>query len=227
MDKIKILNAWHLKLIMVALMLLDHIRHIDNVIPPDVGFVISIVSRCVAPVFAFLVVEGIIHSSNLKKYIFRLFLFAGITFAGSNILAIFLGNQWLLDTNVLIALAFGALGIALIIWGKEKRKNILFALSVICFVIGFLFGEWGTVVVPFMAFSYFFQSKPLYKYIGYGIICVIALLIPFSEPYWFIALPIIFLYNGKRGLNTTFSKYFFYVFYPLHIWVLAVINYFM
>ena len=227
MGKIKILNAWHLKLIMVVLMSLDHIRHIENIIPSDVGFVINIVSRCVAPVFAFLVVEGIIHTSNLIKYIVRLFLFAGITFAGSNILSIFLGRQWLLNTNVLIALAFSSLGIALIIWGKEKKKNILYVLSVICFATGFLFGEWGTIIVPFMVLTYFFQSKSLYKYIGYGIICIIAVLIPFSEPYWFIALPFILLYNGERGLNTIFSKYFFYIFYPVHLWVLATINYFM
>ncbi len=37
-------------------------------------------------------------------------------------------------------------------------------------------------------------------------------------------IPFYFLYNGTRG---TYRKTFFYVFYPLHIWILFVIGYFI
>jgi len=35
-------------------------------------------------------------------------------------------------------------------------------------------------------------------------------------------IPFVLLYNGERGANTKFNKYLFYVFYPLHIWLLAI-----
>ncbi|MCL2052147.1 MAG: TraX family protein [Lachnospiraceae bacterium] len=29
-----------------------------------------------------------------------------------------------------------------------------------------------------------------------------------------------FLYNGERGSESALAKYFFYVFYPLHLWII-------
>lgn len=43
----------------------------------------------------------------------------------------------------------------------------------------------------------------------------------------FTVLPFLSLYNGERGPNTPFSKYLFYVFYPAHLWIIALIGYFM
>jgi len=37
------------------------------------------------------------------------------------------------------------------------------------------------------------------------------------------ALPFIILYNGERGRYSL--KYLFYVFYPLHIWILYIVKY--
>ena len=34
------------------------------------------------------------------------------------------------------------------------------------------------------------------------------------------ALPLLLSYNNRPGPRTKFSKYFFYVFYPLHIFIL-------
>lgn len=41
------------------------------------------------------------------------------------------------------------------------------------------------------------------------------------------ALPIILMYNGKRGLNNKFIKYMFYAFYPVHLWIITVISHFL
>ncbi|RDY23827.1 hypothetical protein CHF27_005605 [Romboutsia maritimum] len=35
----------------------------------------------------------------------------------------------------------------------------------------------------------------------------------------------ILAYNGERGLNNKFSKYLFHVFYPLHLWILALLEF--
>ena len=37
-------------------------------------------------------------------------------------------------------------------------------------------------------------------------------------------VPIIYLYNGKPGNKSTFNKWFFYLFYPLHLVVIGIIR---
>ena len=50
---------------------------------------------------------------------------------------------------------------------------------------------------------------------------------PFAlwRPLYFLAFPFILLYNGERGPKTKFSKYFFYIFYTIHIWVIYIIDF--
>ncbi|SDY20400.1 TraX protein [Eubacterium barkeri] len=40
----------------------------------------------------------------------------------------------------------------------------------------------------------------------------------------FWVIPFIALYNGKSGPKNAFSKWFFYLAYPLHLWVFALIH---
>jgi len=241
MDRIRIMNAFQIKLLMATLMLLDHLRFIHNLVTPEQASFFTLISRCVAPMFAYLTVEGIRHTCNLKRYCLRLFVFAGIMFTGSTILntifemvanplpdnrrvLLFLGEQ-----NIIFTFACGVLSIALVQWAKGKKgakKKQLYVLSVICFMVGFLWGEWSLVVLPLMLVEYFFHEKPVFRIIGYILIEVLAILAPFGEPFYFIVFPFILLYNGERGPNTGFSKYFFYIFYPVHLWIIAIINFF-
>ena len=41
-----------------------------------------------------------------------------------------------------------------------------------------------------------------------------------SENLTFLFLPFLCLYSGKKGKNTAFNRYFFYIFYPCHLWIL-------
>lgn len=38
-------------------------------------------------------------------------------------------------------------------------------------------------------------------------------------------IPFIWLYNGQRGKKSWLSKYFFYIIYPAHLWLLMIIKY--
>ena len=73
MERFKIMNAFQIKLLMATLMLLDHLRLINGLIPSEVTSVFTLLSRCVAPMFAYLAVEGIRHTHNLKKYLLNPF----------------------------------------------------------------------------------------------------------------------------------------------------------
>lgn len=238
MERFKIMNAFQIKLLMATLMLLDHLRLINGLIPSEVTSVFTLLSRCVAPMFAYLAVEGIRHTHNLKKYLLRLSVLAGIIFIGNGILNLLFESfsqalpdderkYLFINANVIFTLAMGVLVITLIRRGKEKKSAGLYVLSVIGFIVGFLWGEWGTVLLPFMLIEYFFRDKLKIRILGYVLIEAIALLLPFSEPFYFLVFPFILLYNGKRGPKNGFSKYFFYIFYPIHIWILYIINFVM
>lgn len=236
MVKCKLLNAFQLKLLLISLMVLDHLRFINNFVTPDIQTIFSVISRGIAPMFAYFAVEGIRHTQNLKKYCLRLSAGAIIMYAGNAVLKrIFMqisnpvpdNVRMLLLNNIFFTLAAGVIAIALIQWGKNKqaaKKGCIYMISSILFVIGFLYGEWGSVILPFMFIEYFFSSKKRIRFLGYVMIEVIALILPFGEPLWFLVFPFIWLYNGKRGLKNGFSKFFFYIFYPAHLWIIAIIN---
>lgn len=70
----KILNSDHLKIIAALCMVLDHIKYYFSDtcnIPVYFGWF----GRIVLPVFVFMTVQGFIHTSNLRKYLLRLYLF--------------------------------------------------------------------------------------------------------------------------------------------------------
>lgn len=230
MNQWKFINAFQIKLLMVFLMVLNHLCYIDHLVPDRLAAVFTIISRCVAPMFAYFAVEGIRKTHNLKKYCLRLSVLAGIVFVGNGILKVIFGNFTAerirpLENNVIFTLALGVAAIALIRWGKTKQGmagKSCYVLSAFCFVVGFFIGEWGSVLLPFMFIEYFLHEKKMIRFVGYVLIEVIAIFLPFSEPYWFLVFPFIFLYNEERGPKTKFCQYFFYVFYPVHLWVIAI-----
>lgn len=74
-NKWKLLDANALKIIAVVLMMLDHLW--ASVIPGNRWM--TMLGRCAFPIFAFMVAEGYVHTSDVKKYIKRLFVFALIS----------------------------------------------------------------------------------------------------------------------------------------------------
>ena len=111
--------------------------------------------------------------------------------------------------------------------------------GIILVFIGVIISEGGIVVIPFVLITYIFRNKKIVRNILYLVFSLIMLFISYT-PYgdikttiemllfncdWFFisVIPFLYLYNGERGLNNKFSKYFFYIFYPLHLWIIATI----
>lgn len=236
---IKRLNAWQIKLILVFLMVLNHLEFVYGLCSDEMINVFIIVSRGVAPMFAYLAIEGIRHTRDIKKYCMRLWIWSGIVFAGNKLLEQFLlsnaaniaaENQvyLMIRTNICFTIAAGVSFIALFEYGKKSegvKRYLFWALSILSFGFGFM-KEWGVVLMFFILVTYFARESKEYKLLGYLVVEIIAVLFR-SEVYYFLVFPLIALYNGKRGPNKKINKYFFYVFYPAHLWLIALVNYFL
>lgn len=70
------MSAYVLKIIAVITMFIDHIGYV--VYTGKIPY-LNFIGRLAFPIFAFQISEGYIHTKNLKKYFFRLFLFAIIS----------------------------------------------------------------------------------------------------------------------------------------------------
>ena len=79
MNKLKI-NANTLKVFAIVVMIIDHIGcYFVSKIAPDPYYIMRSIGRLAMPIFLYFIVQGFFYTSNLKKYIFRLFCLATIT----------------------------------------------------------------------------------------------------------------------------------------------------
>ena len=220
--KVRILNAFEIKMILIILMTANHLGTISNLYSKDIDFVITLLSRCVAPMFAYFAAEGIRRTASLKKYCIRLNLLALFVQVGNTAVQLLAIN--ILNYSEPIRIGNSIIGIALAVdaiylFSKSSHRIIWRSVALLLIVVGFLFGEEGTVIVPIILVEYFCCSRLFIKAIWYVLIEIVAVLLPFGEPYYFIFLPLIALYNGNEGRKTRF----FYAYYPIHMWLISLI----
>jgi hypothetical protein len=174
------------------------------------------IGRIAFPIFCFLIVEGFLHTRNVKKYAGRLFLFALISEVPFDIA---LKGSWFYPAkqNVYFTLLIGLLVMMGIVWITQNDTRNLF-LAVIPIAIGMYAAylintDYNYKGVFLIAVLYLMRYSRLYQCIG-G-----AASVSWELPAPLAFLPV-YLYNGRRGLR---MKYFFYFFYPVHLMLLYVI----
>lgn len=227
-------NAFSIKLFMAILMVLDHLPYIPGLIPQNLAMLFHVITRCVGVWFAYMAVEGFIHTRNKIKYNARLVLWAFIMFIGNFIFSI--------HNNIFLTLAIGVLILNIMFYQKSSNKIVNFLriiLGLIIAFLSFLIAEGALVMIPFMLITYTLKNKPLWRNLSYvafslflfstsivmyDTLAMTINMLALNSDFMFITvLPFIYLYNGKRGLNNNFSKYFFYVFYPTHLWIIGLV----
>ncbi|AXI67414.1 beta-carotene 15,15'-monooxygenase [Streptococcus suis] len=239
-------NAYQLKLAMASLMVLDHLDIIPGFIPDQLSLFFHMVTRCVAVFFAYMLVEGYLHTSNVEAYLLRLYGAAGIMALGNTLLNNFYQSKEIyMSNNIFMTLAVGlTLLVCLRNFAEHSRKQqiVQVVLAGLLTILGSLFTEGGSVVLPFVLITYMGRKSLVKRNFAYGIFALLLLFLSY-QPYesiemtiqmmlynadwlFILVLPILSLYNGQAGPRTAFSRYFFYIFYPLHLWLLATIAYF-
>lgn len=195
----------------------------DNAVLYGSYTIMRMIGRVAFPIFCFLLIQGFLHTHDVKKYALRLFVFALVSELPFDLA--FKGKIDFSYQNVFFTLLIGLLTMMAFRWVEERTE----------------WQKWLRVVLDIVALACGIVVAELLKtdYSGIGVVCIMALYIFRKSKVqqivagcvafcWEITAPIAFLpiafYNGKRGLNI---KYFFYAFYPAHLLILYLIVYAM
>lgn len=207
------LNGFTLKWIAMVTMLIDHV---GAVLVPQL-LELRIIGRLAFPIYCFLLVEGAVHTSNWKKYLGRLLVFAVISEVPFDLAL----RGRLVDVtsqNVFFTLAFGLL--AVILFQRLKNRTLAWGAALLL-VLGaeFLQTDYGGGGVIMILVFYLFREQVVIK--AAALIMEITVGFGGLENYAVFALVPILCYNGKKGPGGL--KYLFYVFYPAHLLVLYLL----
>lgn len=248
-------NAYQIKLFMAFLMVLDHLPHIPGLVSSPWEGIFHALTRCVAVWFAYMAVEGFLHTRNRLRYNARLFLWAGVMAAGNFLLnRLFSGAGVEIHNNIFLTLALGELMLNVLFTPMpgdshrtQRQLTGWFVLRIAgaagAATLAVCLGEGAHVVLPFMLITYVFRSRVRTRNLlclAYGALLLWMAYVPYPtaaetvdmllfncDGLFITVLPFLALYNGERGPQTKFSKYFFYGFYPAHLWIITIIAYFV
>lgn len=231
-------SAYHLKIAAIAVMLIDHFTAsiLTYCLYPILSYemqgscyewimFLRTIGRLAFPVFCFFIVEGALHTHNMKKYASRLFLFGVISEIPFD-MALFGKVIYWEYQNVYWTLLIGLVVIALLEKLKEKTPAV-FLLRFAIMLAGllgayYLKSDYDVAgVLAILAFYFCRRYRILQIIIG-------TVLMLWEIQNMWIWIPILLFalllwnYDGTRGKP---MKYFFYAFYPVHLLVLGLIRF--
>ena len=174
------------------------------------------------PLFAFLAVQGYLHTRSKWFYIGRMMagaLISQIPFSLAFYGQILVTSQ----TNAFFTLLLGLLGIYLCdcaVIAARGSKYLGWLMMVPCVYICFFAGSYvlkcsfGGLGVLMVVFFYLFREKELWRDV---IFAILVLLFGVAGPAALFCVIVFRLYNGELGYQSKGMQYAFYLVYPLHL----------
>jgi len=266
-------DAYTLKMIAIIGMAMQHTAIVVGaVIPAALHFPLHFAGGLTFPIMAFFAVEGYRHTSNLKKYMGRIFIFGLISqipfvlaFTGTSM------DKLGLEANILFFFSLNIMfiifiGLCLVVMYDRLKMRWLFWLLCVTILLLTILFSWGFIGPLMILLYHIIKSDKARKIIGpilaggynialgvvIGIVMVIlmitgaldglidpkmlemmdvemtgaemakamaGLLFPIGS---FATIPLLLKYNGQKGKS---MKYLFYIFYPAHLLILALLAY--
>lgn len=244
----KLLDSNMIKIIAIIAMSIDHITWMiypgypKEIIP----IILHIIGRITCPIMCYFIAEGYHYTKDINKYTKRLFVFAFIShfayvFASmdfvdwKSFIPFYYGSA-LNQTSVMWTLAWGLVMLR-VVNSKKIESNMMKVLLIvlICFISFpsdwscaaslciLAFGTnrgnlkkqtlWMMFYVAIYAMVYFFAIDKIYGLLQMAVV---------------LSVPIIMMYNGKRGNNqriNSIMKWLFYIYYPLHLFIIGWIKF--
>lgn len=217
-----------LKIIAMVAMAMDHA---GVMLFPQLSW-LRIVGRLAFPIYAFMIAEGCRHTRNMFRYFGSVFALAAVC----QIVYYFATGS--LYMSILVTFSLSILMAALLKQALQ-RNNLFWDIVAVAGVGGVFFVcrilpgmlpgtdfyiDYGFigVMIPVCLFA---AREHVGKMIimTLGLVCMATLDGGFMW-YSLLAVPLLMLYNGKRGKAK--MKWFFYLFYPVHLLIIQLIAYF-
>lgn len=247
MSKYKVLDSNAIKIIAIVAMTIDHIAwavfpgYPKEVLP----MVMHIVGRLTCPIMCYFIAEGYHYTRDINKYTLRLFLFAIVShfayiFASTDYVDVksfipfYYGNV-LNQTSVMWSLAWGLVMLRVVMSEKIQSNLLKVGLVVLICLVSFP-SDWSCVAaLCIMAIganrgNFKAQMSWMILYVAiYSLVYFFALdkVYGLMQMAVVLSIPVIYLYNGKRGKNpkmNKFMKWFFYLYYPVHLLIIGVLR---
>ena len=239
-----------LKYIAIVAMVIDHTAHAFVPQGTWIYYVMRLIGRITAPVMFFAAAEGYHHTRNINRYMARLAIFAAVSYfpfifflSGGS-----LSNLVFYRLNVIYTIF---LGVAAIRIRRDMKNPVIKTLLILGLFILSMLGDHGvTGVLIMLVFDYYYGNFKNQAFTYCIVIILSAGVIDIAVNLFYQLfvyhnhalsvgnytsaavslgklLPIILLrfYHGQAGRGGRFSKWFFYIFYPLHLLALGLIQY--
>lgn len=239
MKNYKVLSGTMLKYIAIIAMTIDHAAFLFVTPDTPLYIIMRTIGRLTAPLMCFFLSEGFHYTRNRSWYLLRLVIFALISqpFYFIMIFGRLPENMMEFLTNWNVMFTFCLSFLTLVISEIQKIPFLAKAILIgICLVFS-EFGDWAYFLPIWVLIFYKCRDHPnarTFLYICVSIFMILERfaadadsLIDFSFQFGVLLAPaLIVLYNGTSGSGTgrlkQFNRWVFYVYYPVHMAVLAV-----
>ncbi|OME75924.1 hypothetical protein BK120_30125 [Paenibacillus sp. FSL A5-0031] len=224
----KIITVNILKVIAIVAMMVDHTS--SWLVPKGttLDIIIHTFGRLAAPIMCYLIAEGYFYTSNIKKYITRLAIFAVISHLPFDL---YFDLPWWKSTSVIWGLLMGL--VALFAIQQSKFPLILRIFSVLLCCMMAWTSDWNFIAVLWIVFFGIFRGRfqlQMVSFVTIGTIFYFIPIINLGPDYIYrfgilLVIPLLVMYNGKKGSHSNLNKWGFYVFYPVHLIALYILKY--
>lgn len=208
-------STFELKVLAIVSMAADHV---GAVLCPEMLF-LRYAGRLAFPIFCFLLVEGYHHTRDIRKYMARLGVFALISEIPFDLA--FHKSVWTLEKQNVYFTLFIGLGM---LWLVDKEREIITRIGIVILAMWMaelLHTDYGFRGILLIAVFQMARDKKAVQYIG-GAAWNLLWGNKIQSAGALAMIPVA-LYNGRKGRS---MKYFFYLFYPVHLLVLYFLSYF-
>jgi len=226
------MSSFMLKIVAIVSMTIDHVGF--SIFPQYK--LLRIIGRIAMPIFSFQVALGFKKTSSQPKYMLRMLIFAIISeipylllhqssISQSFTIASLLGSVSFKNFELDICFTFLYALIVLWLLDKAKKSKIMYLPALYLILLSSLIPmDYDILGVLWVVTFYYCQdNRFLYTILltCISVIDVILLKSSVLQLYMLIALILLYFYNGNKGKGV---KYLFYIFYPLHMFLIVLMK---
>ena len=227
--KCRFLPQEALKLLACLLMFIDHFAHMGYAGAYYTEF--RIIGRLAFPIFCFLLCQGFLHTHSRKKYILRLAI--GAVLAEIPFNQMLTGRLFALSHQSVMVTLLLAFIMAMLMEKMPENPFRLLLLPVFYLMANFLntdYGGGGILIVSIFLLTEKLPYKLLLQtgllllaqfFISSWKLDLFGIMVPIQLFAVFAMVPIA-LYSGKKVTNSRVLQWAFYLFYPVHMLILAL-----